>query len=92
MICLGQSKGRAGMAIKNYRRYLRDLSEELGECQRQAESAGWHHLEFGTPERSLYNRMATWQEELAERVKWYDTIQASGGKRNPKTVEGTKGS
>ena len=78
------------MALKNYRRFLRDLSEELGECQRQAEAAGWHHLEFGSPERSMYNRMATWQQELGERVKWYDNTQGSGERRNAKTVKGTQ--
>ena len=73
-------KAGAGMAIKNYRRFLYDLSEQLGECQREAESVGWHHEEFGTAERSVYNRMCTWQQELGYRMAWYDNTKGRAWK------------
>ena len=69
--------GRGGMAAKlrNYRRYLIGLEDELAECLRQAEDHLWHHAKAPSATYHVYNRLCLWIDEVHDRMEWYDNIQ-----------------
>ena len=83
------------MAIKNYRRFLIDLYEQLQEALREAEDVQWHHLPTGTPEWAHYNRIYTWLDEVGARLEHYVKVKASSNAKrwradieSPKAIDG----
>ena len=64
------------MALKNYRRFLQGLRDELAEAIADAENLEWHHMGEATPGWRHYQRLVTWQVEVEERMDHYDDIKA----------------
>ena len=75
-----------GRKIRNYRRFLKGLRDQLVQAMAEAENAGWHHMALDTPEWVCYNRIVTWCDEVDARCEWYDNVQAAHGRRNPQTI------
>ena len=66
--------------MQGYRKWLQTTAEDLLESIGAAENVGWHHAAPGTLEFQTYLRMATWLDELAERMVRYDhTRKARAG-------------
>ena len=66
--------GRAG-GIKNYRRFLQELSLDLVGAIADAENKEWHHMAVGTSEFQVYMRLNTWMTEVEERLAYYDATK-----------------
>ena len=65
--------GEGGQIRVTYPSFLRTLQAEVLEAVREAENAGWHHLNDASLESKTYDRLLTWQAELDRRVKvWYN--------------------
>ena len=62
---------------KPYRKFLLDMLEEVAEAIRDSEDNLWHHSEDGSSLKNHYLRLATWAQELDDRMKWYDDIKNS---------------
>ena len=73
--------------MKDYRRFLLVLHEQLVDAIADAENMQWHHLNADTNEFKHYMRLITWQEEINERMVYYATAKArSAWKRLRKSL------
>ena len=75
--------------MKNYRRFLMELRDQLRQAVEEAEEAGWHHEVDDRVIFQLYLRLITWTTELEERCAYYDAIQRSTTRtgRIPKSTQ-----
>ena len=67
--------GRKGK-LRNYRRFLVNLEQELAECLREAENSNWHHSAQEGVHWFHYTRLCTWLDEVHDRMEWYDAVKA----------------
>ena len=62
--------------MKSYRSFLISLGSEMLEALRECENLEYHHKGEATPEFQHYLRLATWLDELATRLAYYDDVKA----------------
>ena len=71
--------------VRNYRRFLLHLEDELAEALREAEAFSWHHERAGSIEALHYGRLCTWLKEIHDRMEWYDNVHKGSTKVGRKT-------
>ena len=72
--------------MKNYRRFLLELQEELQSAIGEAENSEWHHQEQWTTQWQHYNRLCTWQSEVTERMVSYAAAKTRSAWRKLRRV------
>ena len=66
-----------GHSMLPYRTFLAKVAEDLQMGIETAEDAGWHHAERGTEVATYYALLVTWEHEVSERLRRYDTAKTS---------------
>ena len=69
---MGVQRGRG---LRPYGVFLRQLLDELQSALAELENLEFHHEAEGSAEFQHYLRVATWTDEVTERVRHYDSAK-----------------